>query len=88
MTSRNRDSFAEWAIVALVVIVLGIAASRTNLEPADGVSSATVDRIAAQVRMQMPIARATPVGMPMPIARNCGRTADTACAQFASHGRP
>ena len=76
MNARNRDSLAEWAIVALVVIVLGVAAARTNLEPARDVPSATVDRLAAQVRMQMPI------------GRDCARGADGACAQMASNGRP
>ena len=76
MTPRRRDSLAEGAIVALVVIVLGVAASRTNLEPSRDTSSANVDRLAAQVRMQMPI------------ARDCARDANGACARIASNGRP
>ena len=79
MNARNRDSFAEMAIVALVVIVLGVAASRTNLDPASQApSSATIDRIASQVRMQMPI------------ARDCVRDASGSCAptQVASSERP
>jgi len=51
---RRRDSIAEGAIVALVVIVLGVAATRVKLEPAPQVAS--IDRLAAQVKMQMPIA--------------------------------
>ena len=74
--ARNRDSLAEWAIVALVVIVLGIAASRTDLDPSSHVPSATVDRLAAQVRMTSPI------------ARDCLRDRDGACRQIASNGRP
>lgn len=51
---RRRDSIAEGAIVALVVIVLGVAATRVKLEPAP--QAASIDRLAAQVKMQMPIA--------------------------------
>ena len=52
---RRADAIAEGAIVALVVIVLGVAATRVKLEaPAPQVPS--IDRLAAQVRMQMPIA--------------------------------
>jgi hypothetical protein len=75
MNARNRDSLAEWSIVALVVIVLGIAASRTDLEPSSS-TSATVDRLAAQVRMTSPI------------ARDCVRDADGGCRRIASNGRP
>ena len=50
----RRDSIAEGVIVALVVVVLGIAATRTRLEPAP--QPASIDRLAAQVKMQMPIA--------------------------------
>ena len=77
MNARNRDSLAEWAIVALVVIVLGVAAARTNLDPSPSIPSATVDRLAAQVRMQSPI------------ARDCTRDAGGACReQIASNVRP
>jgi hypothetical protein len=51
---RRRDSIAEGVIVALVVIVLGVAATRVRLEPAP--PPASIDRLAAQVKMQMPIA--------------------------------
>lgn len=51
---RRRDSIAEGAIVALVVVVLGVAATGVKLDPAPQVAS--IDRLAAQVRMQMPIA--------------------------------
>ena len=76
MNARRSDSIAEWSIVALVVLVLGIAAAGTNLEPARDVPSATVDRIAAQVRMTMPI------------ARDCTRDADGACTRLATNTRP
>jgi hypothetical protein len=76
MNTRNRDSIAEWSIVALVVLVLGVAAARTNLDPAHDGSPASVDRLAAQVRMTMPI------------ARDCPRDASGACAQMASNTRP
>ena len=76
MNLRNRDSLAEWSIVALVVIVLGIAASRTDLDPSSNVPSATVDRLAAQVRMTSPI------------ARDCVRDGDGACRRIAATGRP
>jgi hypothetical protein len=52
---RRRDSIAEGVIVALVVVVLGVAATRVRLEPPHQ-QVASVDRLAAQVRMQMPIA--------------------------------
>ena len=52
---KNSDSIAEWVIVALVVIVLGVAASSAKLDP--GPQYTQVDEIAAKVRMQMPIAR-------------------------------
>jgi hypothetical protein len=48
---RRPGSIAEAAIVAIVVIVLGVAASRTKLEGPD-----EVDRLASQVRMQSPVA--------------------------------
>lgn len=51
---KRSDSIAEGVIVAIVVIVLGIAATSTRLDPA---SNDSVDQIAAKVRMQMPIAR-------------------------------
>jgi hypothetical protein len=51
---RRSDSIAEGVIVALVVVVLGLAATGVRLEPAPQVSS--VDRLAAKVRMQLPIA--------------------------------
>jgi hypothetical protein len=41
-------------IVALVVVVLGVAATGVKLESAP--QAASIDRLAAQVRMQMPIA--------------------------------
>lgn len=53
---KRSDSIAEWAIVALVVVVLGVAASRTNLDPPSP-AGASIDEIAARARMQMPIAR-------------------------------
>ena len=53
---KNSDSIAEWVIVALVVIVLGVAASSAKLDPAPE-QFTQVDQIAAKVRMQMPIAR-------------------------------
>lgn len=48
------DSIAEGVIVALVVVVLGVAATGVKLESAP--QAASIDRLAAQVRMQMPIA--------------------------------
>jgi hypothetical protein len=51
---RRSDSIAEGVIVALVVVVLGVAATGVRLEPVP--QGASVDRLAAQVRMQMPIA--------------------------------
>ena len=51
---RRRDSIAEGVIVALVVVVLGVAATRVRLDPAP--QPAAMDRLAAQVKMQMPIA--------------------------------
>ena len=53
-TPRRSDSIAEGVIVALVVVVLGVAATGVKVEPAS--QGASVDRLAAQVRMQMPIA--------------------------------
>ena len=53
-TPRRSDSIAEGVIVALVVVVLGVAATGVRLEPVP--QGASVDRLAAQVRMQMPIA--------------------------------
>lgn len=50
---RRPDSIAEIAIVAVVVIVLGVAASRTKVDGPDD-----VDRLAAQVRMTSPLAYA------------------------------
>lgn len=52
---KRSDSLAEWTIVALVVVVLGVAATQTKLEPPAPMLS--VDELAARVRMQMPIAR-------------------------------
>ena len=51
---RRSDSIAEGVIVALVVVVLGVAATGVKLEPAP--QGASIDRLAAQVRMQVPIA--------------------------------
>lgn len=69
---KRSDSLAEWTIVALVVVVLGVAATQTRLErPAS--SSLSVDEIAARVRMQMPI------------ARECIRASDEPAAPCRSH---
>lgn len=54
MMPRRRDAIAEWTIVALVVVVLGVLATRAKLDPADE----DVTRIAASVRMSSPIAHA------------------------------
>lgn len=51
----RRDRLAESTIIALVVIVLGVAATRTKLEPPP--QMAPTDRVVAQVRMIMPLAR-------------------------------
>jgi hypothetical protein len=76
---KRSDSIAEWAIVALVVVVLGVAATQTKLEPA-APSTLTVDEIAARVHMQMPIARECLRGSDNPAAA-CG-------ARVAANGRP
>ena len=71
---KRSDSIAEWVIVALVVIVLGVAATRTNLDP-PAPTAASIDEIAARVRMQMPI------------ARDCMRADDaTSCRRVAANG--
>ena len=51
----RRDRLAESAIIAIVVVVLGIAATRTKLEPAPNAQRA--NRVVAEVRMIMPLAR-------------------------------
>jgi hypothetical protein len=76
---KRSDSIAEWAIVALVVVVLGVAATQTKLEPPTP-STLTVDEIAARVRMQMPIARDCVRGPDNPVAA-CG-------ARVAANERP
>lgn len=53
MIPERRDAIAEGVIVALVVVVLGVAAVRTKVPPGDE----EVTRLAAQVRMSSPIAR-------------------------------
>jgi hypothetical protein len=80
MTPQRKpsDSIAEWAIVALVVVVLGVAATGTRHEPASPTLS--IDEIAARVRMQSPI------------VRECVRAPDhggAACgSQVVANGRP
>lgn len=63
---KYRDSVGEWAIVAIVVIVLGVAATGTRLESAPMmpvltqammVSPISPDRLASQTRMISPIGR-------------------------------
>jgi hypothetical protein len=53
MIPERRDAIAEGVIVALVVVVLGVAAVRTKVPPGDD----DVTRVAAQVRMSSPIGR-------------------------------
>jgi len=68
---KRSDSLAEWTIVALVVVVLGVAATQTKLEPP--LPMLSVDELAARVRMQMPI------------ARDCVRPSDPSGAPCRSH---
>lgn len=53
MTPDRRNRFAEWSVVALVVVVLGFTAVHTRLDPTEE----EVTRVAAQVRMSSPIAQ-------------------------------
>ncbi|MEO8485951.1 MAG: hypothetical protein ABI585_06380 [Betaproteobacteria bacterium] len=53
---KRSDSIAEWTILVLVVMVLGFAATSAKLDPAPS-PTLSVDQIAKQVRMQMPIGR-------------------------------
>ena len=73
-TPRRSDSIAEGVIVALVVVVLGVAATGVKIEPAP--QGASVDRLAAQVRM--------------PIAPDCMRSdaSGDACRQRLAAARP
>jgi hypothetical protein len=75
---KPSDSIAEWAIVALVVVVLGVAATGTRFEPASPTLS--IDELAARVRMQAPIAREC-VRVPDPGGAPCA-------SQVAANGRP
>lgn len=65
MIPQRRDAIAEGLIVALVVVVLGVAAIRAKVPTADD----EVTRLAAQVRMTSPIGHAC-----LPRDRSDGRT--------------
>ena len=55
MRPRGSDAVAEAFVVAVVIVVLGVAAVRTKAEPPD---DAAITKLAAQVRMSSPIAQA------------------------------
>ena len=78
---NSRDSLGEWGIIAIVVIVLGVAATSTRLE-----SSAPMTPVLSQALMVSPISPdrvASNTRMISPIGRNCVRKASNDTTQCA-----